>query len=59
MTEGGHDDYSFSENVEEDLHKLFIHTVLDAGIKGSILGPDEVIEDFAMVLSEKIAGMFH
>ena len=49
MTEGGHDDYSFSENVEEDLHKLFIHTVLDAGIKGSILGPDEVIEEFVMV----------
>ena len=56
MTEEGHGDLFFPENVEDDLNKLFIHTVFEAGTKSTILGPDEVIEDFALVLSEKVAG---
>ena len=56
MTEESHGDLFFPENVEDDLNKLFIHTVFEAGTKSTILGPDEVIEDFALVLSEKVAG---
>ena len=41
------------ENIEEDLNKLYLYTVIDAGSKGAIIGPDEIIEDFALVLGDR------
>ena len=44
------------ENIEEDLNKLYFQTVIDAGAKGAIMGPEEIIEDFALVLGDRIGG---
>ena len=43
------------ENIEEDLNKLYLQTVIDAGSKGTVVGPGEVIEDFAIVIGDRIA----
>ena len=61
MAEGGgyfqpvDDDLPF-ENIEENLSKLFLQTVVDAGTKGSIVGPAEVLEDFALIISDRVGG---
>ena len=60
MADGGKDlptvgDMSL-ENIEEDLRKLYLQTVVEAGAKGSIVGPQEIIEDFAFVISQRIGG---
>ena len=47
------------DNIEEDLNKLYIHTVIDAGSKGAITGPEEIIEDFALIISDRIGGKIH
>ena len=44
------------ETIDEDLNKLFIQTVVDAGSKGSIVGPSEVVEDFALIISDRVGG---
>lgn len=54
MAEGGN---YLSEVGEDDLNRLYLDTVIDAGAKGLILGPGEIIEDFALVLGDKIGGM--
>ena len=62
MAEGGIDDLPVVdgdiplETIEEDLSKLFIQTVVDAGSKGTIIGPTEVLEDFALLISDKVGG---
>ena len=62
MAEGGIDDLPVVdgdiplETIEEDLSKLFIQTVVDAGSKDTIIGPTEVLEDFALLISDKVGG---
>ena len=62
MAEGGIDEMPVVdgdiplETIEEDLSKLFIQTVVDAGSKGTIIGPTEVLEDFALLISDKVGG---
>ena len=58
MAEGGQDLVEVGdvplENIDEDLNKLYFQTVIDAGSKGAIVRPEEIIEDFALVLSDRI-----
>ena len=60
MAEGGKDLPKVGdlplENIEEDLNKLYLTTIIDAGSKGAIKGPGEIIEDFALVLGDRIGG---
>ena len=60
MMEGGQDlpegDDVQLEIIEEDLNRLYFQTVIDAGSKGAIIGPGEIIEDFALVLGDRIGG---
>ena len=60
MAEGRNDSLKVSdlalENIEEDLNKLYLHTVIDSGAKGAITGPEEIIEDFALILCGRIGG---
>ena len=60
MAEGRNDSLKVSdlalENIEEDLNKLYLHTVIDCGAKGAITGPEEIIEDFALILCGRIGG---
>ena len=46
------------ETINDDLNKLFIQTIVDAGSKGTIIGPTEVLEDFALLISDKVGGIF-
>ena len=46
------------ETINHDLNKLFIQTIVDAGSKGTIIGPTEVLEDFALLISDKVGGIF-
>ena len=60
MAESGKDFPEFDDipfqNIDEDLHKLYLQTVFDTGFKGEIVGPQEIIEDFALVLSDRLGG---
>ena len=60
MAEGRNDSLKVSdlalENIEEDLNKLYLHTVIDSCAKGAVTGPEEIIEDFALILSGRIGG---
>ena len=44
------------ENIDEDLNNLYLQTVIDESSKGAIKGPEEIIEDFALVLGDRIGG---
>ena len=62
MAEGGIDDLPVMEGdlpletIDEDLNKLFIQTVVDAGSKGTFVGPTEVLEDFTLLISDRVGG---
>ena len=44
-----------SQNAEDDLEKLFLHTV-EAGGKGAVVGTDEVVEDFGLMVANRFGG---
>ena len=43
------------QNAEDDLKELFLHTT-EAGVKGAIIGTDEVIADFGLMVAKRYGG---
>ena len=44
-----------SQNAEDDLEKLFLHTA-EAGVKDAVSGTDEVVEDFGLMVANRFGG---
>ena len=44
-----------AKDAEDDLEKLFLHTT-EGGVKGAIMGTEEVIKDFGLMIAKRLGG---